>query len=737
VSTRSRRVADTSRRAEPDRSDQVRRLETEVAGLRRALRTRGLIEQAKGRLAERWGVDAEEAFRRLKEQSQQTNVSVVNLAADVMGVGPEAQSDDDIEALRWDTRAVARLSAATAPADLVDLLVEPGWMPAVSVALFAAQPAGSLRLLAAQGWSAALRADWQWVPSAVRTPASEAIRRCEPVWLDAPGPFVFIGAGLCRAALPICVEGKPVAAVEVVFPDGHAVDQATRRSLSAAAAALGNWFAASSHAQDTPIVAAPSSLDVMLDGVVAPGALLSPMWTNDGEIEDFRIDQANPAAVASWQPPGPVDGRRLLDVDPDALTDGSFDAFVRAYRGQSPADELGCRAVRVGGRLLATWRARGGSGGSAGRVAAMEDLGSFGWGEWNRSGKPLMWSPGLYRILGRASELPPWNLERLLATIEPEDRGLAGGAFAGVVHDGQPVAVEVSLRRANGDVRSVRMAVAARLDHAGSPRAVVALFQDRTDARVGAEAAADAAERLAIQRMRAAFERAQTEQLRSAFFPPPWTGRRYGKLTVAARHVAPSGIHSFRGDFYEIDQSDAALLLLLGDVFGSGIAAAHAMVRLRHTARALALIGLPVAEVLDLLNRDLWRDEEPPMASMVVAAVDPDGQTLTWAQAGHYSPILVRQGRARSLRRPRGDVLGLLASGRYGQAKATLQAGDLLVFFTDGVLQRWDDDTSPIRRLAAECVKAHGEGGAQSLLDRLLPPAEDEACLVAVEWAGD
>jgi AmiR/NasT family two-component response regulator len=63
VSTRSRRVADTSRRAEPDRSDQVRRLETEVAGLRRALRTRGLIEQAKGRLAERWGVDAEEAFR--------------------------------------------------------------------------------------------------------------------------------------------------------------------------------------------------------------------------------------------------------------------------------------------------------------------------------------------------------------------------------------------------------------------------------------------------------------------------------------------------------------------------------------------------------------------------------------------------------------------------------------------------------------------------------------------------
>jgi serine phosphatase RsbU (regulator of sigma subunit) len=237
--------------------------------------------------------------------------------------------------------------------------------------------------------------------------------------------------------------------------------------------------------------------------------------------------------------------------------------------------------------------------------------------------------------------------------------------------------------------------------------------------------------------MQAAFERAQTEQLRGAFFPPPWTIRPYGELTVVARHVAPSGIRSFRGDFYEIDQSDNGLLLAVGDVFGSGIAAAHAMVRLRHTARALTLTGLAAADVLALLNQELCRDEQPPMASMVLANLDPDGRTLTWAQAGHFSPILVRDGRARSLRRPRGDILGLLSSSRYGRAKASLQPGDLLVFFTDGVLQRWDGDASPIRKLAAECAQAHATNGAKSLLDRLLPPAEDEACLMAVEWAAD
>ena len=136
-----------------------------------------------------------------------------------------------------------------------------------------------------------------------------------------------------------------------------------------------------------------------------------------------------------------------------------------------------------------------------------------------------------------------------------------------------------------------------------------------------------------------------------------------------------------------------------------------------------------------MLNRELCRDGQPPLASMVLASIDPDGRTLTWAQAGHYSPILVRRGRARSLRRPRGDILGLLAPARYGRATVHLQAGDMLVMFTDGVFQRWEGEAAPIRKLMAECQQAHDDGGAQLLFDRVLPPAEDEACLIAVEWS--
>src|SRR5262249_29816733 len=68
-----------------DWAGRVQRLEAELSGLREAMRNRGLIEQAKGRLAERWGVDAEQAFKMLSQQSQEANLRVVDVAAQLMG----------------------------------------------------------------------------------------------------------------------------------------------------------------------------------------------------------------------------------------------------------------------------------------------------------------------------------------------------------------------------------------------------------------------------------------------------------------------------------------------------------------------------------------------------------------------------------------------------------------------------------------------------------------------------
>src|SRR5262245_19181551 len=83
--------------ADLDWAARVQRLEAEVAGLRRAMASRGPIEQAKGVLAERLQITPEEAFTHLSEVSQHTNVRLADVASSVLASMPEsdvASADD-------------------------------------------------------------------------------------------------------------------------------------------------------------------------------------------------------------------------------------------------------------------------------------------------------------------------------------------------------------------------------------------------------------------------------------------------------------------------------------------------------------------------------------------------------------------------------------------------------------------------------------------------------------------
>jgi PAS domain-containing protein len=690
--------------------------------------SRGLIEQAKGRLAERLGISAEEAFAYLTDVSQRTNTRVVDVAADVMGA--DGGRPDDAPAARRLVQLRAATAAVADVADLLPLLARDGGLDAGAVALFAAEADGALRLVAADGWAARTVADWRWVPSAIRTPAGEAIRRGEPVWLDGmadPGGLTLIGPGPRRAALPLRVDGGIRAALEIVWETAAEFDDGLKQRVSAAAGVAAGWLASAVRSDDAPVAAELSErwLHVVVDAQVVPAAVLTPLWTEDGVVEDFRIDYANAAALGVWG--GSPRGRRLLDTDPASLTNGTFDAYARAYES---AAEPGVGAARCGPWLVVSWQSDGRERADDLRVATMERLGCFGWGEWSAAGEPLAFSPGLAAILGRPAHRDGVPLDRLLAGAVPEDRDRTDAALK-ALRQGEEQDFEFRWQGGNARPRAIRVVASTRADHRGGVRAIVALFQDLSEARRHEAEAVSASGRLAAQRMQAAVERAQTEQLRATFFPPPRARQRHGPLTVVARHTAPAGIHRFRGDFYEATAVAGGFVLAVGDVFGSGVQAANAMVRLRHTSRVLALSGLGPAEILTLLNRDLCMDEEPSLASLILARLSADGRSLSWAQAGHFSPLLIRDGRARSLRRPRGDILGLTGEARFTASSVELGEGDLLVMFTDGVLHRWSQDASPTRRLAAECVAA---AGAEDLLDRLLPAAEDEACLVAVEW---
>jgi serine phosphatase RsbU (regulator of sigma subunit) len=438
---------------------------------------------------------------------------------------------------------------------------------------------------------------------------------------------------------------------------------------------------------------------------------------------DFRIDHANPAGVLRWGlSGGSPTGRRLGDTAPELVTDGTVDLLVRAYRGE-PVAPSAVRAVRIGDRLLVTW--------PAARPADanwIEELGGLGWGRWSRSSAPLEFSDGLYRVLDRDPAEGPLSLDQLIALFAPSDRhrarGLVGGAAQAEVAGA--TTVEVSLAETG---RRLRMRVLPRSDFDGHDGDVLGLFQDVTESRQMAAAV----ERLTARQLHAAVERAQTEHLRYALYPAPLSRAELGELHVLARHAAPAEMGRFRGDFYEICRTGRGLTVIVGDVFGSGIDAATTMVRIRHAARALALAELAPPEILRLLNAELCSDGQPPLASLVVAVLAADGQAMRWAQAGHFSPVIIRRGRARALRRPQGSIIGLLPDTAYGETSVQLRPDDLVVLYTDGVFQRWEPETDRPRRLAAECVAAQYEGGAEAVMERLLRPAGDEACVVTVE----
>jgi serine phosphatase RsbU (regulator of sigma subunit) len=162
-----------------------------------------------------------------------------------------------------------------------------------------------------------------------------------------------------------------------------------------------------------------------------------------------------------------------------------------------------------------------------------------------------------------------------------------------------------------------------------------------------------------------------------------------------------------------------------------GTAAATAAARLRHTARVLCLPGTAPARILGLLNQELTTDAQPPMASLVVARFSQE--ELVWAQAGHFAPVLLRNGRARSLRRPSGVALGLTPGAHYEEGRLALRDGDTVIFFTDGLIDPLDGDPDPVQQLVRGFSRAWRQGGSGAVLDGFLRPAEDEACVVAVE----
>ena len=189
------------------------------------------------------------------------------------------------------------------------------------------------------------------------------------------------------------------------------------------------------------------------------------------------------------------------------------------------------------------------------------------------------------------------------------------------------------------------------------------------------------------------------------------------------------------GDYYDfLSLPGGRLGVALGDVSGKGIAAALMMASLEASLRAEAMRGSDdLAALVQNVNRLVYdATAENRFATFFYAQYDPEPRELCYVNAGHNPPMLFRR-RGTSWRIERletgGTVVGLLPQFPYHQATVALEAGDLLVSFTDGVSEAMnpaDEEWGEERMM--EAIERNGGLPAGELIERVMQAADAFAC---------
>jgi sigma-B regulation protein RsbU (phosphoserine phosphatase) len=146
------------------------------------------------------------------------------------------------------------------------------------------------------------------------------------------------------------------------------------------------------------------------------------------------------------------------------------------------------------------------------------------------------------------------------------------------------------------------------------------------------------------------------------------------------------------GDLYEVlGAEDGKLVIVLGDVSGKGIPAslfmAVTMTLVRTLARSAGDPGILLRQVNDALATQNPRNM---FVTVFCAIYDPQSHELTYASAGHPPPIRVHENRADFLALKPGMVAGVFPGLTAETQSVTLQPGDAIIMYTDGVNEAFD-----------------------------------------------
>ncbi|WP_338899840.1 SpoIIE family protein phosphatase [Streptomyces sp. TG1A-60] len=234
-----------------------------------------------------------------------------------------------------------------------------------------------------------------------------------------------------------------------------------------------------------------------------------------------------------------------------------------------------------------------------------------------------------------------------------------------------------------------------------------------------------------------AHEREVALALQTAMLPAP---NPLGHHRAAVRYQPATEALNVCGDWYDLVDLPGGdrIGLAVGDVVGHGLAAACVMGKLRSALSAASLVANGPAQALDALGLYARSVDGAQNTTAVQTRIDWESHTITYSSAGHLPPALLsRDGTVAFLEQATDPPLGARPE-HIPRVEAILgfTEGDTLVLYTDGLIERRDEDIDhSLARLADALTRHRGsapEPLADALLLELLPSgrATDDTALV-------
>jgi serine phosphatase RsbU (regulator of sigma subunit)/integral membrane sensor domain MASE1 len=232
-------------------------------------------------------------------------------------------------------------------------------------------------------------------------------------------------------------------------------------------------------------------------------------------------------------------------------------------------------------------------------------------------------------------------------------------------------------------------------------------------------------------------EHARAAVLQAAVLPSE--PAEVAELDVAVSYEPADSEHGLGGDWYDVMAlPEQRTYLAVGDVVGHGLPAVEDMAQLRSAGRAMALQGLSPAKLLAELNTFTAHASNGRFATMAVAVFDPLAGSVYYGSAGHPPALLrrSRDGKVVRIVEGHGPVLGPIRDATYTEGQVRLEPGDILVLYTDGLVEGRGRDIETGISAAQRLVESWGSDtapaqGCRNLTEALvLPPRQDDVCVV-------